>query len=500
LLYELLTGRTPFDTKELLAKGHDAVMRKIREEEPPKPSTRLSTLQAEEVGAIAANRGAEPARLCRLLRGDLDWIVMKALEKDRTRRYETASSLGSDVDHYLRNEAVFARPPSTWYRFRKLVRRNKLAFGAAACISFTLVLGLGISTWLFLKERDAHRRAVAAEQAERALRQKAQASELSARALQLWNEGDLAEAEATSRQLLDLWRKLLGADHPQVATCLETLAAIVRDQGHVDEALRLYGEALKLNRAGEQDLRKLNEALALGNYDGVGRLLNQQLPQARSRVQLLELLRERGLSAARQGHWREAAAEYARLSELNPADAETGHALASLLVYAGYEAGYQGHCSRLLTQFGKTTDPVLAQAIIRGCLLLPCPATNLAAIVPLAANLSQAGSNHWAAAYFSLAQGASCYRNGRFSEAIASLQQLGNANKSPEREAQALFFLAMAQHRLGLVKEAKETLAHAIQLIGNRLQRIEDGILGENWSEWIRAHVLLREARLMIED
>ena len=92
LLYELLTGRTPFDTQKLLAAGYDAVMRTIREEEPPKPSTRLSTLAEEELSAVAAQRGAEPAKLGRLVRGDLDWIVMKALEKDRTRRYETASA------------------------------------------------------------------------------------------------------------------------------------------------------------------------------------------------------------------------------------------------------------------------------------------------------------------------------------------------------------------------------------------------------------------------
>ena len=95
LLYELLTGRTPFDTQKLLAAGYDAVMRTIREEEPPKPSTRLSTLAEEELSAVAAQRGAEPAKLGRLVRGDLDWIVMKALEKDRTRRYETAASLGA---------------------------------------------------------------------------------------------------------------------------------------------------------------------------------------------------------------------------------------------------------------------------------------------------------------------------------------------------------------------------------------------------------------------
>jgi serine/threonine protein kinase len=91
LLYELLTGRTPFDTQALLAAGYDAVMRTIREEEPPKPSTRLSTLAREELSQVAARRGAEPARLGRLVRGDLDWIVMKALEKDRNRRYDSAN-------------------------------------------------------------------------------------------------------------------------------------------------------------------------------------------------------------------------------------------------------------------------------------------------------------------------------------------------------------------------------------------------------------------------
>jgi serine/threonine protein kinase/Tfp pilus assembly protein PilF len=500
LLYELLTGRTPFDTQQLLAKGHDAVMRMIREEEPPKPSTRLSTLQTEELGAIAAKRGAEPARLCRLLRGDLDWIVMKALEKDRTRRYETASSLGSDVEHYLRNEAVFARPPSTWYRFRKLVRRNKLAFGAAACISLTLVLGLGISTWLFLKEREAYRRAVAAEQAERALRQKAQASELSARALQFWNEGNLAEAEATSRQLLELWRKLLGADHPQVATCLETLAAIARDRGKLDEAVSLYQQALKLKRAGEADLTKLSQTLSQGSYEGVESLLNQALPQARTRGQFLELLRERGMSAARQGYWRNAAAEYGRVVELDPADAESAHALAALLVQAGDEAGYRSHCAGLLDRFGATPDPVLAQAVIRDCLLLAGTNTSDTRISALADTALASGSNHWARGYFELAKGMASFRYARYPEAAVHLQMAKKTTPAPEQQAQALLLLAMTDYRAGRVAEAKEELVNAIRLMDTRLPKVEDGLLGSTWIEWIRAHALLHEARLMIED
>jgi len=125
LLYELLVGRTPFDSVKLLSAGYDAVMRTIREEEPPKPSTRLSTLAEEELSAVAAQRRSEPAKLNRLIRGDLDWIVMKALEKDRTRRYEAASSLARDVERHLSGELVLAAAPSWVFRAAKFFRRNR---------------------------------------------------------------------------------------------------------------------------------------------------------------------------------------------------------------------------------------------------------------------------------------------------------------------------------------------------------------------------------------
>ncbi len=124
LLYELLTGRTPFDTQRLMEAGYDAVMRTIREEEPPKPSTRLSTLGEQELNTVATKRGAEPGKLGHLVRGDLDWIVMKALEKDRQRRYETASGLHQDLQRYLDNEPVLAGPPTVRYRLKKFIRKH----------------------------------------------------------------------------------------------------------------------------------------------------------------------------------------------------------------------------------------------------------------------------------------------------------------------------------------------------------------------------------------
>ncbi len=122
LLYELLTGTTPLDRKRLKAAAMFEMLRVIREVEPPKPSTRLSTM--ENTATVAANRGLEPRKLSGVVRGELDWIVMKALEKDRKRRYETASGLAVDLRRYLDHEAVLAGPPSSWYRLRKLARRN----------------------------------------------------------------------------------------------------------------------------------------------------------------------------------------------------------------------------------------------------------------------------------------------------------------------------------------------------------------------------------------
>jgi WD40 repeat protein/serine/threonine protein kinase len=145
LLYELLTGTTPLERGRLKKAAILEVLRIIREEEPPKPSTRLST--AEGLPSIAANRGTEPKKLSGLVRGELDWIVMKSLEKDRNRRYETANGLAHDIERYLNDEAVQACPPSAGYRFRKFALRNKAALGTAAAVAAALVLGTAAATW-----------------------------------------------------------------------------------------------------------------------------------------------------------------------------------------------------------------------------------------------------------------------------------------------------------------------------------------------------------------
>jgi serine/threonine protein kinase/tetratricopeptide (TPR) repeat protein len=146
LLYELLTGTTPFDKERLQEVGFDELRRIIREEEPARPSTRISTL-GQAATTVCTCRRSDPKRLSRLLRGEPDWIVMKALEKDRNRRYETASAFAADVERYLAEEPVLACPPSSWYRFRKFARRNKARLAVVALIlSFLVILGTA-ATW-----------------------------------------------------------------------------------------------------------------------------------------------------------------------------------------------------------------------------------------------------------------------------------------------------------------------------------------------------------------
>ncbi len=174
LLYELLTGKTPFESQQLVKAGLDEIRRIIREDEPPRPSTRLSTLDAEEQTQVARCRQSEPPKLIHLVRGDLDWIVMRCLEKERTRRYEAANSLADDVQRHLKSEPVAARPPSNLYRFQKLVQRHTWTIAASGAVALALATGLGIAIWMFFKEAEARQQATRAMSKEVAARSEAE--------------------------------------------------------------------------------------------------------------------------------------------------------------------------------------------------------------------------------------------------------------------------------------------------------------------------------------
>ncbi len=172
LVYELLTGSTPLDRRRLREASITEVLRRVREEEPSRPSTRLST--SDEIVAIAERRRTEPAKLARLVHGELDWILMKALEKDRTRRYATAHGLAGDIQRYLADEPVEAGPPSARYRLGKFARRHRAALATAASFAIVLVAATAISAWLAVQAAKAKGEAVRAYAAEAEQRLQAQ--------------------------------------------------------------------------------------------------------------------------------------------------------------------------------------------------------------------------------------------------------------------------------------------------------------------------------------
>jgi len=301
VLYELLTGTTPFDIKTLLDAGYGEIQRVIAEEEPPKPSTRLRE-SAESLANVAAQRRVEPKRLGLLVRGELDWIVMKALEKDRARRYESAGGLASDVRRYVSGEAVVAAPPSAAYRFNKFVRRNKGKVTAAALVTLALVLGLVGTAWqarqaarqrdiaLAAQEGEMRQRLAAEQERDKAEivaefmgdtlagagpsvargRDVTMLKEMMDLAAERIERGELADAPGaelrlrraigtTYRRLAlypeavrmlepaeTLARSLHAQDHSETAGTLNELAELFLDQGELARAEELFRESLEM--------------------------------------------------------------------------------------------------------------------------------------------------------------------------------------------------------------------------------------------------------------
>jgi serine/threonine protein kinase/tetratricopeptide (TPR) repeat protein len=228
LLYELLTGTTPLEKKRFAKAAFDEIRRLICEEEPERPSQRLSTSDA--LPSLAACRKTEPARLPRLLRGELDWIVLKALEKDRTRRYETANGLARDVQRYLEDEPVEACPPSAGYRLRKLARKHRAALTTAAAVALLLLAGIAASTWQAV-------RAARAAAAEKQAKLTAQAKEAETEAVLHFVENQIFVAARPEGQAGGLGRAV--TLRRAIEAALPFVEKVFRDQPLIEARLRM---------------------------------------------------------------------------------------------------------------------------------------------------------------------------------------------------------------------------------------------------------------------
>jgi serine/threonine protein kinase len=281
LLYELITSSTPFETGELLKAGLDEVRRVIREQEPSRPSACLSKMAGADLTTVAQQRQSEPLRLIHRIRGDLDWIVIKALEKDRTRRYETANDLALDVRRFLENEPVSARPPSRLYKFQKTVQRNKLLFVGLGVISTLLVASLIVVSTSLSQERQSQRETEqvkqfleetlqgvtpevalgrdttilreildkAAARIDKETNQPAVAAELRSVISTVYEStGQYRQAEEMQRTALAICQERFGRESPEAAAALNELGVTLIASGKKLEAEQVCREALEIRR------------------------------------------------------------------------------------------------------------------------------------------------------------------------------------------------------------------------------------------------------------
>jgi eukaryotic-like serine/threonine-protein kinase len=455
LLYELLTGTTPLEKQRFKEAAWDEIKRLIREEEPPRPSTRLSSSQA--LPSLAAGRQSEPVRLTKLVRGELDWIVMKSLEKDRARRYDTANGFAMDIQRFLAGEPVLAVPPSARYRARKFARKHRAALTAAAALALLLVAGVAVSM----------------SQAVRATRAEAEALTERDEKEQARKQADAArqEAEDSSRRLREAseltWR---GQFHAQ-------------------------------NRRWSSANAAFNKAVELRT--------GLVIPYVFRRWMYLDC-----------GLWERAADDAAEVIRLNGAGwkCEDWYHLALLRLHTGDEPKYREACREVFQRFGKGTDtndinnvdpqdrPLPGQFgadnndalnIVRACVLTAEPVVDPVDLVQQAEHANAFEKVNWKLYIEGLAQ----YRAGRYEQAVECLHQSQTLDKNWGARAISYPAQAMAYHRLGKVNEARAALASAEKAIAGWTEAMFQGPVGTmpiSWFDWLECCHFYQEAKQLI--
>lgn len=438
LLYELLTGRTPFDNKQLLDSGWDEMRRMLQEKEPLRPSNLVATLPPAEQQVIAGKRGLEPARLISLLKGDLDWIVMKAMEKDRSRRYETANGLAMDVTRYLNDEPVVARPPSRRYRLQKLVRRNRAVFVSIAAVAAALVLGLGASTWLMFREREARHEAERGRASEALLRQQAEARAAISQAAALVGENQYGAADQLMAKV-NFPESGLGGE--AVFRPLGDWAAV---QGRWQRAAEYFELLVRVDQMETPDVATLDStrcAAALieaGDTPGYERFRREIIERFASTRYPVEAERT------------------VKNSLLLPADSTIMAALAPLADLA-------------------------AKAVPIG--------------TPTPLEEPWPGSIAWRCDSLALWS----YRQADYAAAVGWCQRcLSYGNDNPARVATANAILALSYARLGQVQNARNALALSRNLVDSNSGQGNGG--QGYWFDWRLDQILMNEAAMLIEQ
>jgi serine/threonine protein kinase len=477
LLYELLTGTTPFDKDRLHAANYDDLRRIIREEEPPRPSTRISTLAANLASTVAEHRRTDPRRLIQSIHGELDWIVMKCLEKDRSRRYESAGNLLQDIERFLRDEPVLACPPSKAYRLRKYVRRNKVALAFA-----TLLVGglayLAYSNVALKRERDAKTTALADASAVSYLLQEMLSSS---------HPDQVKDADYTVRELLDEFSAKM-SDH--LTGQPEVEAAIRSVIGRSYWRLRVLDRA-ELNQKRALDLRRQT----LGDNDArVADSLNEYS----------DTLADQGRFAEAETCTREALLIYRRQDSdprgINASEASATLGLVLMQLRRGDKAGYRETCNALVDLPVRSIDVVINTRPIWCLCLAPDALDDLSRLVKRAEEFVADNSLNQGSHLGPFVMGAALFRVGRYREAAERLEQsIADYPALPPHGFDWLNYqrllLVMTRWRLGERDEARRLFAETKSAVDNEVQAPTT-----LWGRRTTLELLRDEAKAMIEQ
>lgn len=457
LLYELLTGRPPFDQKELVGAGLDKMRQTIREADPLRPSLLLTSMTSTKLALTASLRREAPPRLISSLKGDLDWIVMKALEKDRQRRYETANALAFDVRRFLNNEPVLARPPSRLYRLKKLIQRNKGVYASGTAAVLSLMVGLGVATHSFIKEREAR-----LEQAR--LRQKAEEARIEAERARA-NETQLRK-EAEAREKV-------------------TQAAVLLSHGDMEEADALV------------DL--------------------VPLPFFTPSTEAASVFRELGNWNVLQGRWPQAANRYLVLIQVNHVDqadqtTQTTFDLltaAPLLIESGDLDAYRRIRLLVMARMEGSSYALACEQLLKTSLLLPADDATMKGLEPFARVIANSMVNYsprenggwYLAAWRTLALGLWEYRRGNDDACLEWLEKCSSyPDHSQSCVAAAHIIRSMATRRLGKVELADAELKQGREMVDDYFSRKLE--LGNDQTGrvggWIMNPIFLREAERLV--
>ncbi len=448
LLCELLTGETPFNGKRLAEAGLFEMLRILKEEEPAAPSAILARLDPKKLATVATRRGVEPRQLIGDVRGDLEWIVLKTLAKDRSFRYPTVNGLASDLQRLLNDEPVLARPPGRIYLFGKLVRRNKAIFVSSAAVALALVLGLVASSWFYLREREGRRVQ-----------------------LRLFQAAETARANEA---------RLLRQSKARESI---SQAAILLAEGKIEEA-----DALLLKTpltSIEPSLEAANLFRTLGDWNAI-----QQ--RSRQAAECYSLFLQ------------------VNLQQTFPRDPMFMISIGPTLVEAGNLNEYQRCREAAFTNLGKIRDLAQTAVLLKACLLAPAEETLLQRLQPTADTLVSTLSNEdqmrafgaYQSAFAAMSLGMMEYRRGNFAQALDWNRRCeAFADKNQARSVTVHAVSAMAAYRLGQPALALTELAQAREIfVGPFAKAATPRGQGQGvWQDWAIARVLLREAVALVD-